>query len=172
MARHGSDPLTNPEPLLRQVYAYAAYRVGGGPEAEDVLSDVLERALRYRSSYDASRGSPVAWLLGIARRVIAERAGKADTVAELPDQADPTDIERESLDRISLQEAMARLPERDRELLALRYGADLKASQIAAVLDMRVNAVEVALHRSLARLRDVMSESHEPMVVDSVSAAG
>jgi RNA polymerase sigma-70 factor, ECF subfamily len=172
VARHGSDPLANPEPLLRQVYAYAAYRVGSGPEAEDVLSDVLERALRYRSSYDASRGSPVAWLLGIARRVIAERASMGDTYAELPDQADPTDIESESLDRITLEEAMARLPERDQELLALRYGADLKASQIAAVLDMQVNAVEVALHRSLARLRDVMSESDQPMVVDRVSAAG
>lgn len=172
MARNGSDPLANPEPLLRQVYAYAAYRVGGGPDAEDVLSDVLERALRYRSSYDASRGAPVAWLLGIARRVIAERAATGDTVAELPEQADATDIERESLDRISLEEAMARLPERDQELLALRYGADLKASQIAAMLEMQVNAVEVALHRSLGRLRDVMSDSERPMDADRVSAAG
>lgn len=154
------------------MYAYAAYRVGGGPEAEDVLSDVLERALRYRSSYDASRGSPVAWLLGIARRVIAERATMGDTVAELPEQADPTDIERESLDRISLAEAMARLPERDQELLALRYGADLKASRIAAMLDMQVNAVEVALHRSLRRLRDVMSDSQQPVDAVRVSAVG
>ena len=40
--------------------------------------------------------------------------------------------------------------ERDRELIALRYGADLTARQIADLLDLRTNAVGVALHRALA----------------------
>jgi DNA-directed RNA polymerase specialized sigma24 family protein len=62
------DPLADPEALIRRVYAYAAYRLGDGPDAEDVTSEVFERALRYRDSYDRSKGEPVAWLLGIARR--------------------------------------------------------------------------------------------------------
>ncbi len=49
--------------------------------------------------------------------------------------------------------AVATLDERNRELIALRYGADLTAKQIAAVLGVRTNAVEVALHRALGRLR-------------------
>jgi len=32
------DPLANPEPLIRRVYAYVAYRIGDGPDAEDVTS--------------------------------------------------------------------------------------------------------------------------------------
>jgi len=39
-----SDPLANPEPLIRRVYAYVAYRLGDGPDAEDVTSQVFERA--------------------------------------------------------------------------------------------------------------------------------
>src|SRR5918999_4894134 len=52
----GRDPLANPEPLIRRVYSYVAYRLGDGPDAEDVTSDVFERALRYRESYDRQKG--------------------------------------------------------------------------------------------------------------------
>src|SRR5881227_2672922 len=55
------DPLANPEPLIRRVYAYAAYRLGDGPDAEDATSDTFERALRYRESYDRGKGEPAAW---------------------------------------------------------------------------------------------------------------
>ena len=65
-----SDPLANPEQLIRRVYAYVAYRIGDGPDAEDVTSETVERALRYRRSYDSSKGKPIAWVLGIARRCI------------------------------------------------------------------------------------------------------
>ena len=64
------DPLAHPERLIRAVYAYVAYRVGPGPDAEDITSDVFERALRYRASYDPKRGEPMAWLIGIARRCV------------------------------------------------------------------------------------------------------
>jgi RNA polymerase sigma-70 factor (ECF subfamily) len=62
--------------------------------------------------------------------------------------------EEASARRLDLREQLAMLDERDRELLALRFGADLTASQIAGLLDLKTNAVEVALHRALARLRE------------------
>ena len=68
------DPLADPAPLVRRVYAYVAYRIGDGPDAEDVTSDVFERALRYRSSFDGRRGDVLPWLLGIARRCVADAA--------------------------------------------------------------------------------------------------
>ncbi len=52
-----------------------------------------------------------------------------------------------------MEQAVARLAPRDRELIALRYGADLSARRIAELTDSSVNATEVALHRALARLR-------------------
>ena len=66
--RLSRDPLAHPDALIRRVYAYVAYRLGDGPDAEDVTSEVFERALRYRGSYDREKGDPISWLLGIARR--------------------------------------------------------------------------------------------------------
>lgn len=148
------DPLAHPEPLIRRVYSYAAYRLGDGPDAQDVTSETFERALRGRAGYDASRGTPTAWLLGIARRVVADALARRETpVAELPDASDGSDLAEDSVRRLTLKEAIASLDEREQELIALRYGADLTARRIAQVLGLRTNAVEVALHRALARLR-------------------
>ena len=153
------DPLADPRPLIERVYGYAAYRLGAGPDAEDVTSETFERALRYRSSFDPRRGDPAAWLLGIARRCIADAArGGEIPSGELPEQAGEGH-EDGSLRRLELRRAVARLDERDRELVALRYGADLTAKQIAKFFGMRTNAVEVALHRALGRLREALEES-------------
>lgn len=148
-----SDPLANPEPLIRRVYAFAAYRLGDGPDAEDVTSETFERALRYRGSYDRRRGEPATWLIGIARRCIDDVLTNRIPFAEPPERAASGDLEADTLRRLDLAEAMAGLAERDRELLALRYGADLSARQIAELLQQKTNAVEVALHRALERLR-------------------
>jgi RNA polymerase sigma-70 factor (ECF subfamily) len=55
--------------------------------------------------------------------------------------------------RVTVATAVSRLGERDRELVALRYGADLSTAQIAGVLSLAPNAVDVALNRCRARLR-------------------
>ena len=59
---------------------------------------------------------------------------------------------------LDLQQAVSALEPRDRELIGLRYGADLSARQIADLLEMRTNAVEVALHRALDRLRGLITD--------------
>ncbi|TMM27939.1 MAG: sigma-70 family RNA polymerase sigma factor [Actinobacteria bacterium] len=154
------DPLRNPEPLIRRVYAYVAYRIGDGPDAEDVTSDTFERALRYRRSYDPSRGEPVSWLLGIARRCISEFfTHRLELVDKPPETSAPGDLEDDTARRLQLAAAMSRLGERDRELIAFKYGADLTARQIAQVLGLKTNAVEVALHRALGRLREELVDS-------------
>jgi RNA polymerase sigma-70 factor (ECF subfamily) len=147
------DPLANPEPLIRRVYAYAAYRLGDGPDAEDATSDAFERALRYRDSYDRDRGEPVAWLIGIARRCVDQILADRIPVAEPPDAPAAIDLEEETVSRLELARALSALSDQDRELIALRYGADLSARQIAELFDARTNTIEVALHRALERLR-------------------
>ena len=155
------DPLKNPEPLIRRVYAYVAYRIGDGADAEDVTGDTFERALRYRKSFDASRGEPIAWLLGIARRCIDDFfSRRLEVVTETPPEPTaPGDLEEDTARRLRLATAMSGLAERERELIALRYGADLTARQIGEVLGLQTNAVEVALHRALGRLREAVEDA-------------
>jgi len=153
------DPLRDPAPLVRRVYAYVAYRIGDGPDAEDVTSDVFERALRYRDSYDPHKSEPIAWLIGIARRCVADAAKPLpEPMAEPPAGAAPGDLEEDALRRLTITEALATLDGRDQELVALRYGADLTARQIGEQMDLRTNAVEVALHRALERLRETLEQ--------------
>ena len=154
------DPFSDPQPLIRSVYAYVAYRIGDGPDAEDVTSETFTRALRYRDSYDPRKGPPVAWLIGIARRCLAGRAlapkhVELDESLEAPDPHDlAADVER----RLTLRAAVATLDETGRELIALRFGADLTARQIAEITGKSTHAVEVALGRTLERLRAALAD--------------
>ena len=158
----GRDPLANPEPLIRRVYSYVAYRLGDGPDAEDVTSDVFERALRYKDSYDRERGEPVAWLMGIARRCISETLAERHNPLPPSAEEQSEEIDEHAIRRLTVRGAVRCLDERDQELIALRYGADLTARQIAEVLGQRTNAVEVALHRALARLRAELEREGQP----------
>ena len=153
------DPLSNPEPLIRRVYAYVAYRLGDGPDAEDVTSATFERALRYRSTFDATKGEPVAWLVGIARRCIAEAVAARSNAVAIPDDAAAgvESFEDRAVGRADMAAALAELATRDRELIALRFGADMTAREMGELLGERTNTVEVALHRALGRLRTALA---------------
>lgn len=168
------DPLRDPAPLIRGIYAYFAYRIGDGADAEDLTSEVFERAVRYRSSYDSRKGEPMAWLVGIARRVLSDAAGETTTRALTPDEptAGPADsLEDEVIDRLSLDEALARLSEHDRHLLALRYGADLSSRQIAEILGGERGAIDVALHRARERLAWILERRDEAPRKKTIAAA-
>jgi RNA polymerase sigma factor (sigma-70 family) len=156
------DPLANSPELIRRIYSYVAYRVGDGPDAEDVTSEVFERALRYRQSYDPSRGEPLGWLIGIARRCIDDAMARPRPEAgERADVTSTEDLEGEALQRLTVAAAVEGLDERSRDLIALRYGADLSARQIGEILGLKTNAVEVALHRTLSRLRPELEGTRE-----------
>jgi RNA polymerase sigma factor (sigma-70 family) len=69
-------------------------------------------------------------------------------------------VEAEVIGRLELSSAVRRLDQRSQHLLALRYGADLEIREIGRLLDLRPNAVEVALHRARTRVRQEL-ELHE-----------
>jgi RNA polymerase sigma-70 factor, ECF subfamily len=149
------DPLEHPEDAVRRVYAYVAYRIGPGPEAEDVTSTTIERAIKYRGTYRRAEGSPSAWLIGIARNCLADALTARSREAPIETELEPSidDHAASSESRLDLHRAVAKLDQRARELIALRYGAGLRSKEIAAVLDIRPGAVDVAIHRALAELR-------------------
>ena len=64
---------------------------------------------------------------------------------------------------MSIAAVVSRLDDRDRELIGLRYGADLSSREIGGLLGMTPAAVDVALHRSKQRLRTELEEAgYEP----------
>jgi RNA polymerase sigma-70 factor, ECF subfamily len=160
------DPLSNPEPLLRRVYAYVAYRVGDPSDAEDVTSETFERALRYRDRYDERRGEPIAWLLGIARNCIYDAQLRSHTQLRTDLEPIRPGVDTEVIARLALKRAFATLSSDDQELLALRYGADLPVREIARLLQRRTNTVEVALSRARGRLAAALEQEEPEMPPD------
>ena len=153
------DPLAQPEQLIRQVYSYVAYRIGVGADAEDVTGETFERALRYRDSFDGRKGTPLVWLLGIARNVLAGRHGvvSVDPDAEL--EGESPGFEEGVATKLDLEAALALLSDRERELISLRYGADLSSKEIGSLLGIEPGTVDVSLHRTKARLRVFLGET-------------
>jgi RNA polymerase sigma factor (sigma-70 family) len=148
------DPLANPKPLVRRLYSYVAYRIGDGPDAEDVTAETFARAVRSRHTYDQRRGAPITWLMAISRSVLSDRTSQPVPMADLPEPAPDESFADRTATRLEIQEAVAQLPERERELIGLRYGADLTARQIGELLQMTPHAVESALSRAVAHLRE------------------
>jgi RNA polymerase sigma factor (sigma-70 family) len=164
-----SDIFDNPRELIARVYAYAAYRTSDS-EAEEVVSETFERALRYRDSFDPRRGDVVGWLIGIARRVIAD-VSRMPAAADVSADRAVEGHEVASVERIALSAAVATLDARDREIIALRFGADMTAREIGRVLSIRPNTVEVAIHRALAKLRNEIAPAPAARTVPVPPAA-
>jgi RNA polymerase sigma factor (sigma-70 family) len=156
-----ADPLAHPEESIRRLYGYVSYRIGPGPDAEDVVSETIERALKYRSSYDSRRGTAAAWLTGIANRCIADQMGgraRQDLYGLDAPEGFADNLTSRTAVRADLARALATLDDRSRELIALRYGADLSSKEIGRILDLKPGAVDVAIHRTLGRLRGLLEE--------------
>src|SRR5215469_8018841 len=122
------------------VYAYVASLLRDGPAAEEVTATAFERAYRKRRRFDPSKGEPRAWLFGIARNAALDELRRRGRQAELA--AEPADLDGAAIEagaesserRLALKAALARLEPRERELIALKYFADLGNAEIAAVL--------------------------------------
>lgn len=145
-----------------RLFGFLVYRTGNRALAEDLLGDVFERAFRARARFDPRRGSQTAWLYAIAvnrlrdhqRRAQVERASLERIRTTEPASVElPHDAIAE---RDRVMQALAVLSERDQEIVALRFGADLTAPQIARATGQPLTTVEGRLFRALRRLGTVL----------------
>ncbi len=143
----------------QDLYAFLLYRTGNHHLAEELVGDTLERAYRARARFDRRRASEKTWLITIAlnrwrdlmRREGSERAALERMGAVGEDHSNGMDAVD---DRRALLDGIAGLPADEREVVALSYGADLSAKQVAALLEMPVTTVQGRLYRGLRHLRD------------------
>jgi RNA polymerase sigma-70 factor (ECF subfamily) len=130
-------------------------------EAEDVTQDAMLTALTSLDRYSPRSGTRfVAWLTAIAvnttRRRFRRRRPELTATGELPEIADPDGDVGDHMDiarqRAALLQALAELEPREREIVSLRYGSDLNATEIAARVGMEPANVRKILERARARL--------------------
>lgn len=147
---------------VRAVFAFFAYSASR-ETAEDLTSATFERALKAWDRFDPDRASERTWVLAIARNLLTDHfrrqrhrtAVSFDEHPALLDRLVSTDDPLATqLSADGVVEWLERLPERDREVLALRFGADLTAAEVAAETGLSEANVHQIVSRSLRRLRE------------------
>lgn len=150
------------------VHTMAARSLGDAREAEDVTQQVFLAVWRGRDGFHPERGPLGAWLVGITRRKIVdalaartrrlhliEAAGHAAGAAGPELQLAATD---RVLDRVLLSDELARLPQRQREVLRLAFYEDLTQVQISERTGLPLGTVKSHARRALFQLRHTIDQ--------------
>jgi RNA polymerase sigma-70 factor (ECF subfamily) len=163
---HGDRPSTRFEeavlPQLDAAYNLARWLTRNGTDAEDVVQEACERALKYFSAF---RGSDAkAWFLTIVRHACYDWlkrnrpseivSGDGQALEEAPDPAaTPEQMVVRNASAAALNEAIAALPLGYREVLILRELEELPYKEIARVVDIPIGTVMSRLARARGLLQ-------------------
>ena len=141
------------------VYALALSLLQDAHEAQDTAQDTFVKVWESAPSY-RPQGSPMAWMLTIARNLARSRLRRGGRQVGLEDEewnAIPADLPAVSPeDRQVLQEALARLGEEERRIVLLHAVTGLKHREIAQLLELPLPTVLSKYHRGLKKLRALM----------------
>jgi RNA polymerase sigma-70 factor (ECF subfamily) len=151
------------------VHRYVANRRRDASDVGDVVAEVFAVAWRRRDDLPGDEGRQRAWLLGVARRVLADHRRsdrrRRQLVERLEGEAEARARRRASRASDSegalaarLENALGCLSERDQELLRLLAWDELPRADVAAALGCTVNALNIRVHRALRRLARQLDE--------------
>ena len=159
------------EELFPRIYGYALYRLRDPEEANDIVSTTFTEAVSNIDRFDPEKGSLDTWLLAIARNVIrkylrARRIRKlvsfellsnnpSTSLRWIEEIADNNELLREVIP------LLRRLPDRERDILSLKFGAGITNRSIAEIVGLTESNVGVILYRTLRRLRDQLMEDDD-----------
>jgi len=150
-----------------RVFAYVYGRVYNVHQAEDLVSEVFERAFLKMDSLRNDEAFAT-WLFTIARNLVTSQARKRgrETIVD-PDilksvVATSISVENEVLVReevAAVVECLKKFPQREQDIVSLKFDAELTNGQIAQVMGLSEANVRVILFRTLRKLRETMKSS-------------
>jgi len=147
-----------------RVFAYVYGRVRNVQLAEDLVADVFERVFVKAASL-RNNDAFATWLFTIARNVVTSwgRKSSRETVVDpavlYAISPSSTSVENEILVReevAAVIECLRRFPQREQDIVALKFDAGLSNRQIAAIMGLNEANVRVILFRTLRKLRQMM----------------
>ena len=144
-----------------RVYGYIARRVRDRDEAQDVTSEVFHQALANLGRYEW-RGLPfVAWLLGIAAHVLADRWRKSSRRQEVgADDLEQVGVQDDVEQRAMLYQLVDGLPSDQRQVILWRFVSQKSLREMAAELGRSEGAIKQLQLRALQNLRERMRSNH------------
>ena len=148
---------------MPRVFNYFRYRGLERATAEDLTSATFEKAWRARDRYRRDRAAVSTWLLAIARNAAIDHFRRSRPEVPLVkdaarDEETPETAALRAGQSRRLTELLRALPQRERELVALKYGADATNRAIAAITGLSESNVGTILHRTVVSLRSRWEE--------------
>ncbi len=147
------------------LYAFVVYRTGDASLAEDVVADTFERLVATRRRFDPRKGGERNWIYTIAMNLLRDqqrRAGSERRALDAVKHDSSISAAEDPLvaiaDRDRLYRALDTLKPEEREVLALRYGSDLRLKDIATLTQTPLSTVHERLQRALRDLRDQLED--------------
>lgn len=149
--------------LTPRVLGFAARMLSDRTEAEDVTQEAMLRLWRMAPDWQQGEARVATWLYRVASNLCLDRLRRSrprglDEVAE-PEDATPGVVARliEADRALALDEALAALPDRQRQAVVLRHIEGLTNPEIATVMDIGVEAVESLVARGKKGLAALLS---------------
>jgi RNA polymerase sigma-70 factor, ECF subfamily len=145
---------------LPRIYNYFRFRFGSDVDVEELTAKTFEKAWRNRARYRRDIAGFSTWLFRIAHNVgidyLRSRRPHVsiDQIDEPASESTPEHVVELQSDLARLAALTAGLPERERDLIALKYGATLSNREIATLTGLSESNVGTILHRTVAVLRD------------------
>lgn len=144
---------------MPRVYNFFRYRFGNDAVAEDLTSRTFEKAWTARRRYRRDLAGFATWLISIARNVATDhlrsqrRHAPLEAAADVSTDRTPEDEHARVSDIARLVTLLERLPKREQELIALKYGAEATNRAIARLTGLSESNVGSILHRAVKTLR-------------------
>jgi len=144
---------------LPRIYNYFRFRLGREADVEDLTARTFEKAWSARSRYRRDLAGFSTWLFRIAQNVGIDHLRSRrthvplDVAVDLAAEITPESQAVRDSDLLRLGRLTAQLPEREQELIALKYGAALNNREIARLTGMSESNVGTVLYRIVQTLR-------------------
>jgi len=132
-----------------RVFAHVARLLRDRAEAEDVTQEAMVRLWQIAPRWEAGRARPSTWAIGVASNLAVDRLRRRRRAAPLDTAPEPADAApgqearmQQEARAAALHAALAALPPRQAQAVSLRHLEGLSNPEIAAIMDIRVEAVE------------------------------
>jgi RNA polymerase sigma-70 factor (ECF subfamily) len=158
-----------------RVYRYILARTGNSYDAEDLTEEVFMKVLEAIERFEWREAPFSAWLFRIAHNaVISQRRkdgarGRSAPLTEglALDSQGPDELVENRLALREIMNAAQKLPEAQRQVIALRFGAGLSVAETARAMNKGEGNVKVIQHKAIAKLREMVRpkpKAHEEKV--------
>ncbi len=153
------------------VYSMALHMLKQPPLAEEVTQDVFLNIWLKAASFNSERGQPRSWIMSVAhhrvidvirsrRRVttVTDPEGY-DTLERLPSGGASVESQvQQNLDRERIMQALATLPDSQREVILLAYYGGFSQSEMAERLGQPLGTIKTRVRLAMQKLRSVLQE--------------